>query len=272
MGNLKSIAMNQLNFFCVLKREYPNMLANVKYDEKAGNTLAFWESIVVDYENFMELLAKNATGNSWTVSREVELVWRVHALNPVHYVKDCLRRFGKVIPHQSDNPNAVYPAHSQQEFRKKVLKNEAPQRTGFITRNLVMTDAIKRQCNFVQKMVDLDKGKMTASQYVEAAIDRYEKFLNVAWSQDKPKGLRVVPTLNVDLIWHSHQLDPVGYQSFCVWNSPDHKMMGHDDNVEESVLEQNADDTKAFWKKKYGEEEVDGEYQAAYCLYEGRCI
>merc|ERR1719242_732944 len=268
--SLKNIALNQFKCFDALNREYPNMLKNKEYDDKEGNSEAFWESIVVDYENYMELLAKNEGVASWTVSREVELVWRVHALNPVHYVKDCLRRFGKVIPHRSNDPNAVYPAHSQQAFREKVIGNKAPRRTGFITKDLVMTDALKRQCDYVRKMVELDMKKTTVNDYIETAIDGYQQFLNLAWSADKPKGLRVVPTLSIDLIWHSHQLDPVGYQSFCVWNSPDHKMMGHNGNAEEGLLKQNADGTESFWNKKYGE--MLGESQLSYCLYEGRCI
>ena len=217
-------------------------------------------------QNFMELLAKNEI-DSWTVSREVELVWRVHALNPVHYAKDCLRRFGKVIPHRSDDPNAVYPAHSQQEFRKKVINKEAPRRTGFITRELVMTDAIKRQINFVRKMVELDLGKTTVNQYIETAIDRYQQFLNLAWSPDKPKGVRMVPTLSIDLIWHSHQLDPTGYKTFCFNNSLNHKMMDHDDNVEESDLKKDTVQMMAFWKKKYGEDVPED--QVAYCVPDG---
>ena len=215
---------------------------------------------------------RNEGVDSWTVSREVKLVWRVHALNPVHYVKDCLRRFGKVIPHRSDDPNAVYPAHSQQEFRKNVIENEAPRRTGFITRDLVMTDAIKRQINFVRKMVEMDLGKMTVNEYVETAIDRYEKFLNAAWSPDKPKGFHMVPTMSIDLIWHSHQLDPTGYKSFCFENSLDHQMMDHNDNIEESHLSKGAAASIAFWKKKYGEDFKDNNGdQMAYCEVTGDC-
>ena len=48
--NLKNIALNQFKCFDALKREYPNLLANKDYDDKEGNSEAFWESIVVDYE------------------------------------------------------------------------------------------------------------------------------------------------------------------------------------------------------------------------------
>ena len=47
---LQNITLNQFNFFYALHWEYPYMLANKKYDENEGNSEAFWESIVVDYE------------------------------------------------------------------------------------------------------------------------------------------------------------------------------------------------------------------------------
>ena len=155
----------------------------------------------------MELLAVNDGNHSWTVSQEVELVWRVHALNPVHYAKDCLRRFGKVIPHRCDNPIAEYRTHSQMAFRNKVLGNQAPKRTGFISRDLVMTDAIKTYCNFMQKIVDLDIGEMTIKDYVKRGIDRYEQLLSSMWSPGKLKRLEVVLTSDIYLIWHSQQLE-----------------------------------------------------------------
>ena len=47
---LKNIALNQFKCFDALKREYPNLLSNKEYDDKEGNSEAFWESVVVDYE------------------------------------------------------------------------------------------------------------------------------------------------------------------------------------------------------------------------------
>ena len=40
------------------------------------------------------------------------------------------------------------------------------------------------------------------------AVGRYDQFLQSMWAPTKPPNLILVPTLDIDLIWHSHQLNP----------------------------------------------------------------
>ena len=199
----------------------------------------------------MALLASD-NSPSWSVSREVELVWRVHLLNPQCYINDCMRQFGKVILHQCNDPNAVYYPHNQSQFRQKILHNHAPGRTGFIMPDLVMTDAIKRQCKFIHKMIKINLWKPIYLEQLDGAITRYSQFMAAMWAPDKPQGLIMVPTNDIDLIWHSHQLDPTGYHSFCITNSPKKCLVSHDDNIAPSVLHTNNNGTEAFWNQKYG--------------------
>ena len=44
--------------------------------------------------------------------------------------------------------------------------------------------------------------------FIERAVDRYCEFLALA--RDNPQEL-VVPTLDIDLIWHAHMLSPQDY-------------------------------------------------------------
>jgi len=250
-ANLKNIALNQLNFFRVLNRNYPYLLIEMEYNAKAGNDEAFWESMVVDYENYMELLGRGSPPK-WSVSREIEFVWRVHLLNPQCYATDCMRKFGKVIQHNASDPNTMYPAHTQQSFRQKVLHNRSPGRTGFIMPDFVMTDAIKRQCQFIHKMIKINLWQTIYLENIDGAITRYEQFMAAMWARDKPQGLILVPTNDIDLIWHSHQLDPAGYHRFCTSNSPTGQLVSHNDNIAPSVLSANNNATEAFWNKKYG--------------------
>ena len=50
--------------------------------------------------------------------------------------------------------------------------------------------------------------------FIERAVDRYCEFLALA--RDNPQEL-VVPTLDIDLIWHAHMLSPQDYHDvrFC---------------------------------------------------------
>ena len=49
--------------------------------------------------------------------------------------------------------------------------------------------------------------------FIERAVDRYCEFLALA--RDNPREL-VVPTLDIDLIWHAHMLSPQDYHDVRV--------------------------------------------------------
>lgn len=263
--HLRNIALNQLNFFRYLRLDYRQLLTNKKYDQRqeCGNTETFWESIIAEYERYMGRLANAKVQRApiTAISLEMELVWRVHLLNPQHYIADCMRQFGRVIGHKCNDPNAVYLTNQHQDFdQKQKLK-----RTGFISADLIMTEAIKRQCEFIQKMIEMDIEQLVeidvmtgrVRDQIEGAIDRYEKFMTLMWAPDKPQNLILVPTLAIDLIWHSHQLDPVGYYSFCSENSPNGALVSHDDNIPPLNLEDFRTETRTFWHQKYGADTYD---------------
>ena len=194
----------------------------------------------------MKMLASNLNTkySSRKVRREIEVVWRVHLLNPQCYINDCVHHFGKVIPHQCDDPHIEYHGHDQQQFKSKILHNPYA--------DLVMTDAIKRQCKFIHKMIKINLWTPIYLEHIEGAITRYEQFMNAMWAPDKPQGLIMVPTNDIDLIWHSHQLDPTEYQLFCITHSPTGQLVTHNDNISKKVLTDNGQDTRWFWDLKYG--------------------
>ena len=198
----------------------------------------------------MESLADEQpeTVSKHSVSLEVELVWRIHLLSPQHYVADCMRHFGRVIGHKCNDSNAVYPIRLHHKGQKQEANG-----TGFISAELKMTDAIKRQCDFMQKMLKMNLNiEGFVGDKIDSAIDRYEQFLTAMWAPYKQQDLIFVPTVDIDLIWHSHQLDPVGYQSFCIQKSPNRRLVSHDDNISSSTLRKMEKRTESFWNREYG--------------------
>ena len=212
---LQDTAQNQLNFFKIINQWYSELLINDYYDyNKQGNSRIYWESIIIDYEHFMAKLAEDSYFNP-SMSMELELIWRVHLLNPQCYVSDCLRKFGKIIDHSCAEPHVQYIRHNTKRFRKKVLKQGRHlARTGFIGSNLIMIDALKRQCKFIRKIFKINLFTPITLTNIHDSITRYNAFLQLIWRPDKPSGLIMVPTLDIDLIWHSHQLNP-GFFHFC---------------------------------------------------------
>eukprot|EP01083_Nonionella_stella_P306564 1074128_1 len=258
---LETTSMNQLNFFRALNQWYSSLLIEDQYTDKQENNKLFWESIIMDYEMYMDKIAADPSSENTmrhriphsseiTISLEMELVWRIHVLNPQCYVSDCIRKFGKIIGRTKQWQN--HTRHNTTNFRRNVLKNQSPANTGFISPDLVMTDAIKRQCKFIRKMIKINMFYPITLADIKAAITRYDQFLQAMWAPDKPQGLVMVPTLDLDLIWHSHQLNPIGYHSFCTTRSPHRRLVWHDDNLGDDVLARNGLGTQQFWDSRYG--------------------
>ncbi|KAH9035881.1 hypothetical protein EDB85DRAFT_2211533, partial [Lactarius pseudohatsudake] len=112
--------------------------------------------------------------------------------------------------------------------------------------------AVLRQGSFVKNIYDLG---WTSSSYLEKhedaavlhhAIVRYHAFLDLMSSSQ----MVVVPTLDIDLVWHSHQLSGPRYHKDCRTNVG--RYIDHDDKVEQFHLSDAFDATCRAWEKRYG--------------------
>eukprot|EP01045_Picozoa_sp_COSAG04_P018817 COSAG04_NODE_1770_length_5624_cov_3.175204_8_plen_61_part_01 len=52
------------------------------------------------------------------------------------------------------------------------------------------------------------RGAMESPEYIAAAVESYRKFLGL---MKRHPGVTFVPTLAIDLIWHTHQYHPLRY-------------------------------------------------------------
>jgi len=80
------------------------------------------------------------------------------------------------------------------------------------------------------------------------AIIRYYKFLNL---MKLYPGKLFVPTLDVDLVWHAHQLNPSDYHKFTLTNVGN--FIDHNDNIEKPSLGNGFIETAQLWKQNYNE-------------------
>jgi hypothetical protein len=110
-------------------------------------------------------------------------------------------------------------------------------------------------------MKQINKGRLVrhcmkehgwAEAQASQAVNRYEKLFKLFG-----KGLSIVPTKEIDDVWHLHMLDPVSYYQSCM--SYHNKIIGHNPALENSQEEKNKLRsmflmTGALWKKEYGEE------------------
>ncbi|KND00060.1 uncharacterized protein SPPG_04403 [Spizellomyces punctatus DAOM BR117] len=105
--------------------------------------------------------------------------------------------------------------------------------------------AVKRQRDFTGKMVD---GTVIwdAAQMARATV-RYHKFLLLMAHEHS----FLVPTLDIDLAWHTHQLHPSHYQQYGLKHL--RRIINHDDTVSNSHLKNSFAHTARLWKKHFNE-------------------
>jgi hypothetical protein len=123
---------------------------------------------------------------------------------------------------------------------------------------LDLAGAVIRQGSFVEKMHNIDwlhspalKGTM------ERLIKKYSRFMQIL--TENPSQV-AVPTLDVDLAWHTHQLNAQDYFDFS--NRMTQKYIDHDDKIEETALSDAFTWTSKTYASKYGEP-----YSECTCWY-----
>ncbi|KAF2667462.1 hypothetical protein BT63DRAFT_426332 [Microthyrium microscopicum] len=123
---------------------------------------------------------------------------------------------------------------------------------------LDLAGAVIRQGSFVEKMHDIDWLHSPALNHtMERLIVKYSRFMKII--KDHPRTT-VVPTLDVDLAWHTHQLNAQGYYAFS--DKTTRKYIDHDDKIEESALS----DAFAWTSKTYAAEYREP-YSECTCWY-----
>ncbi|KAJ5154608.1 Protein of unknown function DUF1399 [Penicillium coprophilum] len=120
--------------------------------------------------------------------------------------------------------------------------------------------AVIRQGTFVDKMDNIGwihspSLRSTMSHF----INKYGVFFQI---MIKNKGHAVVPTLDIDLIWHTHQLSPARYYAFSTAQT-DGVFVNHDDKIDEIRL----NDAFAWTSKQYQKLTGGKIYSECICWY-----
>ncbi|KAK5988536.1 Glycine-rich domain-containing 1-like protein [Cladobotryum mycophilum] len=113
-----------------------------------------------------------------------------------------------------------------------------------------LRDAVVRQAEFVDKMNNHLWIRSPALEgTMRRAIDRYDKFLVLLKSKSKTP---VVPTLDVDIVWHTHQCSPAQYSSGM--KAMVGRFINHDDTIVKEVLGDGFDLTRKMYRIRFGKE------------------
>jgi hypothetical protein len=118
--------------------------------------------------------------------------------------------------------------------------------------SLDLVAASLRQREFTNRIIHECNG-INSPQDLQKAISRYHKFLRLMGKKNKITGKHtpLVPTLDVDLAWHTHQLFPHSYSEYCLQYVG--RAINHDDTFEENVIGHGLRETSLAWLKEYDE-------------------
>jgi len=205
--------------------------------------------VISRYRNFMVL---RSLGLASSTPLDIEWIWHVHRLHPVEYMKDCLKAFGKVIPSQYRKVKIETDREGLlQHFYISTFECATP---------LSSTDA-KLFSSFAPS-VDLVKAAVRQQDFLEQAKylygggpELFKKFL-----RDYIMFLRLfkftknadvlVPTIGIDLIWHTHMRFPEFYSRDM--RKFTGQILNHNDDIPATNLLRHSFSTSQKWSKKYG--------------------
>lgn len=109
-----------------------------------------------------------------------------------------------------------------------------------------------RQERFIMKMNSFDLlNSSVLNQTLSGSILRYARFFKLMCDNYGERML--VPTLDIDLIWHTHLLSPVYYIQYSLAATRQNLVIGHDDNVDEETLAASLRETGILYYQIYDE-------------------
>jgi hypothetical protein len=124
---------------------------------------------------------------------------------------------------------------------------------------LDLCGAVMRQGVFVEKMCKLDwLHSPSARETATRLLVKYHRFMDIMKANPSQVA---VPTLDVDLAWHTHQLSPSAYYRYTVGKMA--RFVDHDDKIDQDTLSRQFEWTSKAYQDLYGE--VYSECTCWYC-------
>ena len=114
--------------------------------------------------------------------------------------------------------------------------------------------ATLRQREFAKKITSDDCSGLDSPFALFKATTRYHKFLLLMKRNETgadKKKVALVPTLDIDLCWHTHQLFAASYRQWCIEHLG--LSINHDDTIGKEVLNSGLIETSLAWYNAYRE-------------------
>lgn len=193
---------------------------------------------------------------------------RSHVLEIFNSEKPSMNNVKELIERAILDKNLIKRVNSMSAFTSAMLKR--PERLAIrkmMSRYwdnpsifaLELGGAVIRQSVFVDKMYSLDwLHSPAARDTMDRLLVKYSRFVDIMIAHPL---MTVVPTLDVDLGWHTHQLSTKSYFDYTFVHCK--KFIDHDDKLEEDALSSGFEWTSKTYEKMF--QEVYSECTCWYC-------
>ncbi|PLB45996.1 hypothetical protein P170DRAFT_439690 [Aspergillus steynii IBT 23096] len=163
--------------------------------------------------------------------------------------RGILETFNIIRKYNKDKPPLPRPQSFLENIHSSFLQSQTQE-------NKSLIDQIQRQVSFVEKM---DAQLWIRSPAVKGTlgrgIERYEKFLQLLKLYPKKS---LVPTLDVDLVWHTHQCSAGRYREAMLERVG--RFVNHDDRVGKGVVRNGMQYTAEVFGLRFGQK-----YEVCLC-------
>ncbi|CAF1299943.1 unnamed protein product [Rotaria sordida] len=176
---------------------------------------------------------------------QIDWIWHVHRLHPLAYYNDCCKQLTDGEP--VDQKIQKFPTNYNKQCDAVPSNPSTKCHVNFVP-SIDLVQAVLRQRDFLNKFkkhvfYSCDLKKMDISLFL-GLVQNYACFMKLARQNDI-----IVPTFNIDLIWHTHLRYPQHYRAFstvvCGF------VVDHDDAIEANVLSDALQKTADRWKETY---------------------
>lgn len=115
--------------------------------------------------------------------------------------------------------------------------------------SLDLVEAAKRQIVFARKITSIYPYDPVPEDILLDSQQRYAKFMNLIRENAVSNP---VPALDIDLFWHTHQLEGTNYLLWCTHHVG--RRINQDDTIPEGPLATGLQETTGAWEAFYGED------------------
>ncbi|CAF2969868.1 unnamed protein product, partial [Rotaria sp. Silwood2] len=213
-----------------------------------GETLNYF---IEDYCRRMARQEMNTRHQQRALPWQIEWIWHVHRLHPVAYNDDCTKQLSsrQVV----DKKYRRVRMKEHERHHSTVFSEPIRNRATFVP-SLDLVSAVIRQRDFLQKF---QRHHLFSQNLIDVTRDWFEQMVQnyISFLKLAIQGEIIVPTFDIDLMWHTHMRFPAFYQRTSI------KLCGfvldHNDSINNATLadayQKTADRWRQTYKVNYGE-------------------